>query len=513
MAFRSFGTSFASPGDIVTDAVKGHRALPLHVGFRALDLFASKHNRLPAPGNIQDAEEVLTIASAVNSTLAAPITDLPDYHQIITQLALTSQGSLSPVCALMGGIVGQEVLKAASGKFSPICQWFYYDAAEVLPDTPLPMHEVQPIGSRYDSQIMVIGRTLQQQLGDMNTFLVGAGAIGCEMLKNFALMGISCGNGVTHCTDMDHIEKSNLSRQFLFRNENIGAAKSVTAVAAAMAMNRDFRAKPHESKVGTDTEHIFDDDFYESLNFVCTALDNVEARLYVDQRCVFYHLPLLESGTLGTKGHTQVVVPHMTENYGATRDPPEKSIPVCTLKHFPNQIEHTLQWAREYFEETFKQAPENVNAYISTPDKDMYAASLANQHNMKMEVLTNVFDLLVKDKPNNYGECIAWARLQFEELFSNRIKQLLHNFPADRVNAAGVPFWSGAKKPPTPLSFDMNDAMHMEFIVAMADLRALCYSIPSSAADVAAIRSLLSNLSVPAFVYVYWVNIYLLLYV
>jgi hypothetical protein len=45
------------------------------------------------------------------------------------------------------------------------------------------------------------------------------------------------------------------------------------------------------------------------------------------------------------------VAPGKTENYGATRDPPEKSIPVCTLKHFPNQIDHTLQWARDWFEE------------------------------------------------------------------------------------------------------------------------------------------------------------------
>jgi hypothetical protein len=51
------------------------------------------------------------------------------------------------------------------------------------------------------------------------------------------------------------------------------------------------------------------------------------------------------------QGHTQIVAPGKTENYGATRDPPEKSIPVCTLKHFPNQIDHTLQWARDWFEE------------------------------------------------------------------------------------------------------------------------------------------------------------------
>jgi hypothetical protein len=46
----------------------------------------------------------------------------------------------------------------------------------------------------------------------------------------------------------------------------------------------------------------------------------------------------------------QVVVPFMTESYTSAQDPPEKSIPVCTLKNFPNAIEHTLQWARDTFE-------------------------------------------------------------------------------------------------------------------------------------------------------------------
>jgi ubiquitin-activating enzyme E1 len=140
----------------------------------------------------------------------------------------------------MGGIVAQEVIKACSGKFMPIKQWspprlsplslntltslrFYYDCAEALPDEPLSMEEVAPLGCRYDSQIAVFGRSLQSQLARLNMFLVGAGAIGCEMLKNWAMMGISCSSGdgvggVIHVTDMDAIEKSNLSRQFLFRS-------------------------------------------------------------------------------------------------------------------------------------------------------------------------------------------------------------------------------------------------------------------------------------------------------
>ena len=74
----------------------------------------------------------------------------------------------------------------------------------------------------------------------------------------------------------------------------------------------------------------------------------------MDRRCVFYRKPLLESGTLGTKGNTQVVVPYLTESYSSSQDPPEKSIPICTLKNFPNAIEHTLQWARDNFEGIFK---------------------------------------------------------------------------------------------------------------------------------------------------------------
>jgi molybdopterin/thiamine biosynthesis adenylyltransferase len=63
----------------------------------------------------------------------------------------------------------------------------------------------------------------------------------------------------------------------------------------------------------------------------------------MDQRCVFYNKPLLESGTLGTKGNVQVVVPHVTESYASSQDPPEKETPSCTVKNFPNAIQHTIE--------------------------------------------------------------------------------------------------------------------------------------------------------------------------
>lgn len=71
-------------------------------------------------------------------------------------------------------------------------------------------------------------------------------------------------------------------------------------------MNPLMNIVAHENRVGPETEHIYDDTFFECLDGVANALDNVDARIYMDRRCVYYRKPLLESGTLGTKGNTQV---------------------------------------------------------------------------------------------------------------------------------------------------------------------------------------------------------------
>lgn len=76
-------------------------------------------------------------------------------------------------------------------------------------------------------------------------------------------------------------------------------------------------------KVSEQTEDIYSDQFFDAQTVVANALDNVKARVYVDSRCVINSKPLFESGTLGPKGHVQVIVPHKTENYGNQTDPTE----------------------------------------------------------------------------------------------------------------------------------------------------------------------------------------------
>lgn len=84
-------------------------------------------------------------------------------------------------------------------------------------------------------------------------------------------------------TDPDLIEKSNLNRQFLFRPHHIQKPKSTTAAVATLDINPDLCVDAHLNKVYPATEDIYSDAFFSRLHMVITALDNVEARRYVDR--------------------------------------------------------------------------------------------------------------------------------------------------------------------------------------------------------------------------------------
>ncbi|XP_077369679.1 ubiquitin-like modifier-activating enzyme 1 isoform X1 [Festucalex cinctus] len=497
--FKSISSSMAEPEFKLTDFGKFERPGQLHVGFQAIHAFQKKNNRLPAPWNRADGEEMVTLAKELNAaqSQSAKVEQLDE--ALIKKLCYVSAGDLAPVNAFIGGLAAQEVMKACTGKFMPIMQWLYFDALECLAEEEgvlLTEEECAPRNSRYDGQIAVFGTKLQDLLGKQRYFLVGAGAIGCELLKNFAMIGLASGEGEVIVTDMDTIEKSNLNRQFLFRQSDVTKMKSNTAAAAVKQMNPSIKITGHQNRVGPDTERVYDDDFFESLDGVANALDNVDARLYMDRRCVYYRKPLLESGTLGTKGNVQVVIPFLTESYSSSQDPPEKSIPICTLKNFPNTIEHTLQWARDEFEGLFKQTPENAVQYLSDPK--FMERTLKLSGGQSAELLEAIYKSLVTDCPHSYADCVAWARNHWQCQYSNNIRQLLHNFPPDQLTSSGAPFWSGPKRCPHPLEFSTNNDLHVDYIMAAANLFAQTYGI-ESCTDRATVVKMLQEVPVPTF--------------
>ncbi|KAK5078217.1 E1 ubiquitin-activating protein [Lithohypha guttulata] len=474
--FQPLSEQLKSPELMISDFAKFDRPQQLHVGIQALHAFAEQNGgQMPRPHNDADAKTVLDLANKVAKEAGI---EVEFDSKVITELSYQARGDLSPMAAFFGGLTAQEVLKAVSGKFTPVRQWMYFDSLESIPSSVARSEELcQPQNSRYDGQIAVFGREFQDKISNVRNFLVGCGAIGCEMLKNYAMIGLGSGpNGHITATDNDSIEKSNLNRQFLFRPKDVGKQKSDCAAAAVQAMNPDLKGKitTMTDRIGPDSEDVFDENFWAELDFVTNALDNVEARTYVDRRCVFFMKPLLESGTLGTKGNTQVVLPRLTESYSSSQDPPEQSFPMCTLRSFPNKIEHTIAWARDLFQSYFVGPPEVVNLYLTQPD---YINTTLKQQGNEKQILDSLKDFLVSDKPSDYNDCIAWARMQFEKQYNNAIQQLLYNFPNDAKTSSGADFWSGPKRCPTPLKFSTSDETHMGFVIHAAALHAYNFNI------------------------------------
>lgn len=470
-----FEKSLEEPEFGIWDYAKFEYPAQLHALWTALYAFEEKHGRSPVPRSSEDAE-------LLKSFIPLGTEEIPE--KLIQMFSFSAAGNLVTVSSVVGGIAAQEAMKGVTHHMTPLKQWLHLDHVEALPggwtafdNSKLAESDCRPRQSRYDGQAAVFGWPFQECLFRQRWFVVGAGAIGCELLKNLAMMGVACGeDGLIKITDMDQIEISNLNRQFLFRRRDVGGKKSECAARAVTAFNSDVRIEALADRVGLETEHIFNDEFFGQLNGVANALDNVDARRYMDRRCVYYRLPLLESGTMGTKGNTQVVYPYLTESYSSSVDPPEKEIPVCTLKNFPNEIQHTIQWAREQFETFFASPGEMANKFLS--DERAFNENIEKLiSGQQIEILQKVKDALIDARPSSAEDCIHWARKQFQELYHNAIAQMLHSFPPDQLTDSGAKFWSGAKRCPHVLNFDPSKEEHFNFVYAASILKAEMYGV------------------------------------
>jgi ubiquitin-activating enzyme E1 len=374
----------------------------------------------------------------------------------LPKLARTFDYELMPLVSLFGSFGAMEAIKLVTNKYMPCNQWFTWCDQTLVPDELEEDDCKTPYGKLY-------GINFELKLNSSEWLMVGSGAIGCEHLKNLAYMGVT----KIHLTDPDVIEKSNLNRQFLFRSHHIGQPKSKVATDVIQDMKPNMNITAYTEKVGSDNME-YTNKLLPRMTGVLNALDNIKARRFMDEQCFTFGLPLFESGTTGTKGNTQPVIPFVTETYSASSDPEnEKSFPMCTIKSFPNEIAHTIHWAMDQFE-FFNRAPSTMNRWATNSD---YIKELSSIE--KSVALSDINLFTVKyNTSSDITKCAEWAVDMFTDNYCNNIKQLLTTFPHDHEVTEGVKFWSGGKRCPKPIEFDINNTTHMDYIEATTILLA-----------------------------------------
>ena len=179
-------------------------------------------------------------------------------------------------------------------------------------------------------------------LSTTRVLMVGAGGIGCELVKNLVLSGFK---DIT-MIDLDTIDYSNLNRQFLFRAHHVQRSKALVAREAALEF-------PHDDGLAIAAHHgnikdeQFGFEFFKGFDIVLNALDNVDARRHVNRVCLATGVPSVESGTQGYLGQVRAIVKGVTMCYECNPPQPPKSYPICTIRNHPDKPVHCIAWAKE----------------------------------------------------------------------------------------------------------------------------------------------------------------------
>ncbi|KAL8047867.1 hypothetical protein ABFX02_07G027900 [Erythranthe guttata] len=196
------------------------------------------------------------------------------------------------------------------------------------------------------------GSELREDIKEyVKVLVVGAGGLGCELLKDLALTGFRNLDVI----DMDRIEVTNLNRQFLFRLDDVGKPKAEVAAKRVMERVSGVNITPHFSRI--EDKPL---DFYSDFSIIVLGLDSIEARSYINAvACGFLEYddddnpreetvkPMVDGGTEGFKGHARIIVPGTTPCFECTiwLFPPQVKFPLCTLAETPRTAAHCIEYA------------------------------------------------------------------------------------------------------------------------------------------------------------------------
>uniref|UniRef100_A0A8D3AYW3 SUMO-activating enzyme subunit 2 n=1 Tax=Scophthalmus maximus TaxID=52904 RepID=A0A8D3AYW3_SCOMX len=203
---------------------------------------------------------------------------------------------------------------------------------------------------------------LADSLSSCKVLVVGAGGIGCELLKNLVLTGFKN----IEVIDLDTIDVSNLNRQFLFQKKHVGKSKAQVAKESALQFCPSANITAYHDSIMNPEYNV---EFFRKFMLVMNALDNRAARNHVNRMCLAADIPLIES-ECAHLGYD--IYEGMTECYECQPKPTQKTFPGCTIRNTPSEPIHCIVWAKYLFNQLFGE--EDADQEVSPDTADPEAA-------------------------------------------------------------------------------------------------------------------------------------------
>ena len=480
MSYQSFAKTFEDP---FTDEYEdvNHRKKFIFLVFKALIEFFDKKGRLPFLHNLTDFEEIKSITKTIfeglnfENSKSFKKEEIIFDDKIIKNICLSSTAEIPCITSLIGGVVCQEIIKT-TGKFRPINQWKIFDFLQyssIIPEKELNEINFEKVKTRYNEIISVFGEKTFRKIQNLNILLAGAGALGCELLKNLSLFGIS--NSVLIIDD-DNIEISNLNRQVLFREKHKGLNKALVACNSAKEINNDFQCDFLAKRISPENNNIFNESYFDKVNFVLGAIDSQEGNYFLVKQCELYEKIFIKGGTKGPEGKVESFLPNITCSFNDlenTKEEEEKS-PSCTRREFPGKIEDCIDNGRDIFDEYFKiliidflKIFEDKNDSLKFDiENSMGHFNLINKIINLIRINFNQINKNLNEKneiKNNLEkELFKFGLEEFNERFTEDIKIIKAKHPIDN-DEESINFWKN-KRIPLEIKFNIDEDLSFNYL-------------------------------------------------
>ena len=466
----------------------------MHLAFLALHEYFNIHQDLPNFNKIKENKECIDISLKILSKAKEEgfrwaINLCKIDKPFLDNVFKFCKFKFTPFTNYLAGIVAQEVIKF-TGLYKPISQWVYFNFFNLLNISKVnDIIEKRNLTEENDKKnniepniLNIFNEIYNEQIKDVNILIIGFNDISYEMIKLFIILGLldNKENKIKIVSNNKYDIKEKLEEL-----KHLGKKVDIPIIQEKLDLNDNNINNNYLKKDWWINSNIiidtlpFDSNEKEKISLIKNSKENKKILIslnyskYSANSEIF--LPEIKSDNYiieeTPKPQEEKNEIKIVDDYNDEEDY-DKYKNICTL-------DEALNWSRNYFQDNFikyiKYLIELINKSHSESDMNKYIDNILsiekeNEKDFDISIkLIKIFKKLVTFKLGmNYETIVFYSMEIFEELFSKSAQKLLLKYPSDLLlKNTNKKFWSGARKEPKQIIFDINNEEHFQLIYCM----------------------------------------------
>ena len=466
----------------------------MHLAFLALHEYFNIHQDLPNFNKIKENKECIDISLKILSKAKEEgfrwaINLCKIDKPFLDNVFKFCKFKFTPFTNYLAGIVAQEVIKF-TGLYKPISQWVYFNFFNLLNISKVnDIIEKRNLTEENDKEnniepniLNIFNEIYNEQIKDVNILIIGFNDISYEMIKLFIILGLldNKENKIKIVSNNKYDIKEKLEEL-----KHLGKKVDIPIIQEKLDLNDNNINNNYLKKDWWINSNIiidtlpFDSNEKEKISLIKNSKEN--KKILISLHCSKYSanseifLPEIKSDNYiieeTPKPQEEKNEIKIVDDYNDEEDY-DKYKNICTL-------DEALNWSRNYFQDNFikyiKYLIELINKSHSESDMNKYIDNILsiekeNEKDFDISIkLIKIFKKLVTFKLGmNYETIVFYSMEIFEELFSKSAQKLLLKYPSDLLlKNSNKKFWSGARKEPKQIIFDINNEEHFQLIYCM----------------------------------------------